>query len=436
LGQNQQEIRATGGFIGIAAQATMDQSHMTDLIYRDSTTVDPLPPKYPNNPPAPAPLYWYLWMERMLFRDANWSPHFPTSAALLAQLYQAGQGVPVDGVITGSKQLMVDLVGLLGNIRVPDLPEPLTRQTADYYTNADDSPYPCSKRHASSRGKRCFDEDLFFAVRGRLTSRLTDEERVAVVRLIKTALDKGNILVHVFAPEHARAVEDLGWNGAIPPADHDFLLAVDSSLPGHTAEDVTRHMDYQVSLQLGKPVHSRLRVRYDNRGIRNRGLGCRQSEIFHCYWNYFRIYLPRTATQVLVPPVPLHEGSEKLIWGYSDADSGSLTRDADVGPARLTEVGGYIAVAPGSITTIPLEYQLPWTIVRSRDQNFFEYRLLVQKQPGMDRDQVSVTVELPPSTKLLEASPPPTRRDGQWVGFDFPLDSDKEVVLTFRPSGS
>jgi hypothetical protein len=312
----------------------------------------------------------------------------------------------------------------------------LTRENADYYDNADDSPYKCSERHVSPRDKRCFDEDLFFALKGRLTSRISDEERIAIVRLIKAALDKHNIMIHVFNPSQAKVLKNLGWNGAIPQVNHDYLLVVDSSLPGHTAEDVTREIEYQVSLQLGKPVQARLRVRYDNRGIRNRGLGCRQSEIFHCYWNYFRIYVPRTATNFLALPVPLHEGSEKLIWGYSDADSGSLVRDADTGPARLTEAGGYIAVAPGSITAIPLEYQLPWAIVRSKDLNSFEYRLLVQKQPGMDRDNVRVTVELPPSTKLLEASPPPTRRTGQWVGFDFPLDSDKEVILTFRPSGS
>jgi hypothetical protein len=439
LGQNQQEIRATGGFIGVAVQATVDRGDLVDLVYHDSNTVDPLPPKYPNNPPPPDPIYWYLWMEKLLFRDANWSPHFPTSAARIAELYRLGRGVQVDGVITGTKQLMVDMVDLLGDVRVPSLPEPLTRETADYYTNADNSPYPCSGRHTSfeiARGKRCFDYDLFFALKNRFTSQISDQERAAIVRIIKTALDQRNIIIHVFNPDQGRVLEELGWNGAIPTVDHDYLLVVDSSLPGHTTEAVVRRWDYQVSLQVGKPATARLRVRYDNQGTRQKGQVCRQSESFYdCYWNYFRIYVPRTATNVVAPPVPLHEGSERLIWGYSDADSGSLVQDADTGPARLTEVGGYIAVEPGSITTIPLEYQLPWKIVRPREGASFEYRLLVQKQPGMDRDQVSVSVELPPGAELLDASPTPTSRNRRSVVFNFLLDSDKEVSLVFRASG-
>jgi hypothetical protein len=434
LGQNQQEIRATGGLIGVAVQITLDQGHLVSLRYHDSTTVDALPPQYPNNPPAPEPIYWYLWMERLLFRDANWSPHFPASAALIADLYRLGQGVQVDGVITGTKGLIVDMVDLLGDISVPSLSEPLTRETADYYTNADNSPYQCSQRHVSGRGKRCFDEDLFFALNGRLSSRISDKEKVAIIRLFKTALDRGNILVHVFEPEQAKTLTDLGWNGAIPLINHDYLLVVDSSFPGHTAGAVVRHWDYQVSLQVGKPAMALLRVRYDHQGTRLKGQICRQSEFFECYWNYFRIYVPRTATNVVAPPVPLHEGSEKLIWGYSDADSGSLVRDSDTGPARLTEVGGYIAVAPDSITTVPLEYQLPWELVRPIGRDSYEYRLLVQKQPGMDRDRVSVAVELPLGTELLATSPAPKTRNGRWVTFDFPLDSDKQVVITFKIS--
>jgi hypothetical protein len=435
LGQNQQEIRATGGFIGVALQATVDRGHLADLEYHDSTTVDRLSPKHPNNPAPPEPIYWYLWMGKLLFRDANWSPHFPTSAARLAELYRLGQGVQVDGVITGTKHLTVDMVDLLRDIRVPGLAEPLTRETADYYTNADDTPYKCTQGHVSTRGKRCFDEDLFFALKDRLTSQFSDQERVAILRLIKTALDKRNIMVHVFDPEASRVLENLGWNGVIPMADHDYLLVVDSSLPGHTAGVVVRHWDYQVSLQVGKPATARLRVRYDHQGTRQKGQVCRQSEFFVCYWNYFRIYVPRTATNIVAPPVPLHEGSEKLIWGYPDADSGSLVRDADTGPARLTEVGGYIAVEPDSVTTIPLEYQLPWKIIRPVEGGAFEYRLLVQKQAGMDRDQVSVSVELPPGAEMVDASPTPTSRNGRSVAFNFPLNSDKELSLVFRASG-
>jgi hypothetical protein len=280
--------------------------------------------------------------------------------------------------------------------------------------------------------KRCFDQDLFFALRDRLTARLSGEDREAVVRLFKSALDRGNILLHVFDPEEGSLLWELGWNGAIKPVDHDYLMVVDSSLPGHTAEGVQRSWDYRVSLEPGRPASARLRVRYDHQG-RPKDQVCRQSEpaLYNCYWNYFRIYLPSSVINMARLPVPLHEGAEKLIWGYPEADSGSLVRSADVGPARLTEVGGFIAVEPGSVTTVPLEYELPWEIIRPSGQGSYEYRLLVQKQPGMDRDWVSVAVELPTGAELLGASPKAAARNGRWVSFDFPLTSDQVVAVTF-----
>ena len=96
------------------------------------------------------------------------------------------------------------------------------------------------------------------------------------------------------------------------------------------------------------------------------------------------------------------------------------------------EVGGFIAVPPDSVTTIPLEYQLPNNVIRATGPKTFEYRLLVQKQSGMDRDMVSVSVQIPAGTEVTNVSPAPTRRNGRWLGFDFPLEQDTRVVVSYR----
>lgn len=226
---------------------------------------------------------------------------------------------------------------------------------------------------------------------------------------------------------------ELGWNGAILPVDHDYFQVVDSSLPGHTAEAVSRSWDYQVKLSVGQPLESKLRLRYNHREGPREDPVCRQSapESSNCFWNYFRVYVPGTATKVVAPPVPLNQGSEKLIWGYPDADSLSLKSTTDVGPSRLTEIGGFIAVAPDSVVTVPLEYQLPWEIVRSTGPDSFEYRLLLDKQPGIDDDDVMVAVQLPTGADLISVSPEPVSNSGGLLGFKFTLDTDKQVTVAF-----
>jgi hypothetical protein len=84
--QDQKEIRATGEFIGIVVEVPIMDGVLGDITVVDSTKVDRNP--LINNPPAPEPLYWYLWMGRLLFRDANWNPHFPVSAETIIELYE------------------------------------------------------------------------------------------------------------------------------------------------------------------------------------------------------------------------------------------------------------------------------------------------------------------------------------------------------------
>ena len=413
----------------------MDKGELIELVFHDSTTVDREP--LTGNPNPPEGLFWYLWMGRLLFRDANWNPHFPAAAAQVSEVYYLGQGVRADGVITGSKGLMLDLVEAFGDITVPGADGTLTREVAEAYTDGQIS-YACLPGRVSLRGKRCFDEDVFFGLKERLiTVGVPPELRRRLVELIKEHLDRKNILIHLFPPSDDSFLWEQGWNGAVLSVDHDHLMVVDSSLPGHSTAGVTRSWEYQVSLNTDQPAEAQLRLRYDN-GEEPQDEICRQYawEIYHCYWNYVRVYVSPLATDIQMPPIPLHVGALKLIWGYPDADSATVVPNAKTGPARLTELGGYIAVEPGSVVTIPIQYRLSPEVLRPTAVDAYEYRLLIQKQPGMDEDRVSIAVELPTDAELLGTSPEYNSRQGRWLLFDFTLESDTILVVSFRSLGA
>ena len=225
-----------------------------------------------------------------------------------------------------------------------------------------------------------------------------------------------------------------GWNGAIRAVDHDYLMVVDSSLPGHSAADVERSYEYRVSLDTKAPLEARLRLRYHNTEEPKDEV-CRQYEwnLYHCYWNYMRVYVTPMAQDIQMPPVPLHPGALKLVWGYPDASSTTVVRGASTtGPARLTELGAYVVVEPGSVTTVPIQYSLDPRILRSTAPGVYEYRLLVQKQPGMDRDRASVAVQIPGGAELLGTTPKFNSRRGQTLLFDFTVEADTLVVVSFK----
>ena len=70
----------------------------------------------------------------------------------------------VDGVITGSKLLMLDMVEEFSDITTPGVDGVLTRELAEKYSDGVLS-YACLPSHVSLRGKRCFDEDGFLPSR-------------------------------------------------------------------------------------------------------------------------------------------------------------------------------------------------------------------------------------------------------------------------------
>ena len=431
LGQNENEIRPTGGFIGTTAQLTMDGGVLGEIKYYDSTSVDS--GSYTSNPIAPHGLYWYLWMERMLFRDANWNPNFPTSATTLAEIFRRSTDVQVDGVMVGTKGTMLDFVDLFGDIKVPEISNVLDRATARVYMEGE-AQYPCRPDHSIDSSKRCFDEDLFFAVLGRLQGGVDKSQRPALASLLRAKLESKDILIHLFQGAGADFLWERGWNGAIQPVDHDFLMIVDSSLPGHSVIDVSRSWEYQVRLAVDKPMTARLRIHYDN-AKPPQGAVCRQAEEVgtgRCFWNYLRVYTSSLASNALAPPVLLHEGSEKLAWGYADLDTVTVAHQTGGGLSGLTEIGAYVVAEPAGVTTLPLQWTLDPAVLRETGSQVYEYRLQIQKQPGMNRDKIVVAVQLPPGAGFVAASPGAAYGEGGWVVLESGLPSDLPFFVTFR----
>ncbi|MBI4338741.1 MAG: DUF4012 domain-containing protein [Chloroflexi bacterium] len=434
VGQNSDEIRATGGFLGVVVEMDMEKGELKGLRYLESDAVDS--PTYETNPLAPEPIFRYLWISRFLFRDANWNPHFPASATQVADLYQRGQGVQTDGVIAVTDAMVLDMVGAFGEIRVPELPQALDRDMAKQYVKGD-LQYPCLPRHASDRGKRCFDEDLFRALLQRLFSPMAPEVRPRVLETLLGGLVSKDILVQVFDPKAAELLWEHNWNGALRQVDHDYLMLVDSSLPGHARSVVQRRVQYQVRLDPQAGITSELHIEYRHQG-KTPDPNCRQAlpKAEGCYWNFLRLYIPVLAEDIQSPPIPLHEGSEWLIWGYEPADSLSIISSPRGGLSGFTEIGGYLPVEPGTSVTLPIRYHLPASRLRPLGNGVYEYRLLVQKQPGTPVEPVTLFAQLPTGASLVQASPvPPEGRmtqQGEWVRIDVDLARDTTFVVDFK----
>jgi len=139
LMQNNHELRATGGFISGVGLIQFSEGKIITTTFQDSYRVD-AGCDLSLHPPAPAPLRKYMWAPALVFRDANWSPDFPSSAQVARSIYSLCNGTDVEGVIGIDLDSVDALLRALGPLQPKGYPEPVTSETllkfvGEYWTD-------------------------------------------------------------------------------------------------------------------------------------------------------------------------------------------------------------------------------------------------------------------------------------------------------------
>ncbi|MBC7235029.1 MAG: DUF4012 domain-containing protein [Chloroflexi bacterium] len=113
LALNQDELRATGGFISSIGTLTLGPSPELGPL-QDSYKIENWDKAHPDPPEA---LRRYMAIDLWVTRDGNWWPDFAASAQAVADLYRLNQDVTINGVVA---------VDMLGAARILEALAPLT----------------------------------------------------------------------------------------------------------------------------------------------------------------------------------------------------------------------------------------------------------------------------------------------------------------------
>lgn len=128
LFQNSEELRATGGFMGSYAIASVSDGLVTDLNIQDIYVPDG---QFTGFVTPPAGVSEYLSSGNGLrLPDANWWPDFPSSAARILPFMAMGKNQSIDGVIAVNLDVAEKILQVTGPIYLPDYQ---TRVTAENF---------------------------------------------------------------------------------------------------------------------------------------------------------------------------------------------------------------------------------------------------------------------------------------------------------------
>jgi len=368
--QNNDELRPTGGFIGVYGILEIQNGTITSLKTDDSYHLDmpaSLTAKWNLDPPIP--LKKYLKVEKWYLRDANWSPDWPQSAKKITEIYN-GESTAIDqapdlftGIIAITPDVVADLIKLVG---------PITVGGATYNSN---NFQPLLQYNVEVAYK---DQNISSWDRKNIINGLVGELKTRLFNLpsanwnqLFTVLDNNigekNIQIYFFNPIWENLTRTLGASGEVASTNHDFLMAVDSNL-GAFKSDVVVKKDLSYNLTVNKTgVQASVKLNYRHEGK----FDWRTTR----YRSYTRIYAPLGSKLIAL------NGVEQSTADISISDDPVLNK---------TIFGFFFTVEPGSSREITLDYRLPETI--NEDLKTGNYQLLVERQAGQRINSLTVTL--------------------------------------------
>ena len=426
LGQSADELRATGGFVSALWLVTFENGRVAGIRYHDTVLVDATE-RLMLYPPAPPGLEEHMYANVWLLRDVSWEPDFPTTARTAADLYNLGQGQSVDGVVALNQWTLLSLLGGLGSVSSPGGGSPLTPRNL------------MSKlEEESDEHGRAYVDLTLQGILERLNEPMSLSTTMRLASALQESLRERDLLIFLHDSELQQVIAKNGWDGRVRQDSADYLYVVDSNVGWSKADRyIQRKVTYRVDLRKESGARINLTLGYNNLGGPGSS-GCvpqwlnKGTNYDHlknaCYWNYWRVYLPNGARLLSNTPLPLPEYSVSVDTGRGRPSEDTVQVSSSY---NKTVLSGLFALGAGEANEVHLVYDLPSDLLRS-DGDDIRYQMLIQKQPGIRRRDVSVEFLLPAGYRLSSSSAAPVATGDSHVEFTLRVEEDTVLARIHR----
>lgn len=430
LAQDDEEMRPSGGFIGALWEIAMERGTIVDQRFLSSYAVDE---NVPISEWDEAPESFKIGMGSPVipFRDQNWWPDFPTSAARLRETYSRTQGTEPDLVVAINQTVLESILLQMGPLVLGSASgDKVDTEAVRAYLRLGRPVPPGEPRFSGWDDERYATYVLGESLLARFE--LGDSQRIAgIFEGILGAAADGDLVISAPDPAGASLFSRLGWDGAVPEFQRDGFYWVESSLYGRkTSQTVSRSFDYRVTLDANGSATGRLTVRYVNPPGEPAG-PCVQPSIDNnppCYWMLFRLYLRAGTALTQLPSLPLLATALVVPARQAGMETVAVRKGADGVSASTVEVSGLAVVEPDATGDWTFAYTLQ-EATRVADGTW-TYSLELPRQPGVRNAAVDVNLGLPPGACTTSTVPEPTRQAPE-LAWSFPPGQATDVSVKY-----
>lgn len=367
--QNDKELRPTGGFITAYAFMTVNKGKVQPGASNDIYNLDL---KYKPTIPAPQPIIDYIkgpyiLSKNLRLRDMNWSGDFKESMDLfITEAKKVGIN-DVDGVVAVDTQVVVNILGVLGQIGVPGFGNFSTEIVVE--CNCPQVIHELES-FADNEGAVIWDpltgkilqaprgygnrKEIVGPLMNSILSNALGQPKEKLPDLFQAgwrSLTEKHVLFYMFDKKAQEAVEAFNIAGRVKNFEGDYLYINDANLGGRKSNlYVTQEVNQEIKVAKDGSVEKTLVITYNNPQAQDGWLNS-------VLPNWTRIYVPK--------------GSQLLeVDGFED--KGEVYEELG-----KTVFSGGFRLRPQGLKKITVKYKLPFKVKNN-------YDLLVQKQPGLD----------------------------------------------------
>lgn len=431
LVQNEDELRATGGYLASVGNFVIRNGQLFGLEFENTDFFKDWSKPYPV---APWQMETYMNIPVTLLRDGNWSPDYLASAALIEYLYAYERGHSVDGVLAINQQALVMLLQALGPVQVAGAPEAIRAENVIQYMR--ESKRPPSLDRPADWDRKAFIGTLAKAILEKLLSGQVAWE--PLLRNLLKALEQRQILLQFDDPSLAALVARHAWDGSVRTGSGDFLLSVDTNVGyNKTNALVEKSLSYSLDLtDLTQPraelvvfeknaaVAQNPCVQWGGSSTFDENSLERWYQLDRCYYNYLRVYLPE-GTRLLAAQPQAIPAAWMMLRQAVPAQVDAL--EPEVEHVAGVQGFGTLLVVPGQKTQgVSFSFALPARVIQpGPGPGQWTYQLKIQKQAGTRALPLSLRLRLPTGARLVAVSP----STAEWVDETLLLETSLKTDL-------
>ena len=401
LFQNNQEMRATGGFIG--SYGLLDifngkvRQFFVDGVYNPDGQL-----KIKVVPPVPIQKISAAWS----LHDSNWWPNFPTSAEKAIWFYEKEGGPTVDGVVAMTPTVLQNLLKITGPVSMPEYGLVIDK---DNFISVIQEQVEVNYDKTLNHPKRILG-DLASKILTKLMEKKDFNQLSQLADVILKSLNEKQLLVYSRNWNIEKLFSQNNWGGEILTTPKDYLSVINTNINGFKTDGVIdEKIFHQTQIKEDGLIIDTVIIKRKHNG----------GNTPFTWWNkvnadYMRVYVPQGSRLISaegqtrefdVPPLDYNALKFKRD-PQIQIENAKIKVDEESGTKIYNEAGktvfaNWVYVSPGETATVKYVYVLPFKITTDFKKPADTYSLLVQKQSGSVSNHLMAEINYPKTLKVL-----------------------------------